>query len=80
MPTSSGAWISDRGQVVDLAAVRNRGGDEARRLDGDRIGFDAWLLPPEAPVKYEAFIRQVSAAMGPILLVAAIVASLKLLS
>lgn len=79
MATTSGAWISNPGQVVELAAARTRRGREAR-LDGDRIGFDAWLLPPEAPAKCEVLIRQVSVAMGPMLLASAIAALLTLLS
>jgi hypothetical protein len=79
MAATSGACISNSGQVVDLAAVRTRRGNEAR-LDGDRIAFDAWLLPPEAPAKCEVFIRKVSAATGPLLLASSIAALLRLLS
>ena len=41
-------------------------------LNGDRIGYEAWLLPPAAVGTGEALRHRASAALGPILLVASI--------
>lgn len=35
-------------------------------LAGDHIGFDAWLLPPEAPDPMERAVRLCSFAAGPL--------------
>ena len=41
-------------------------------LDEDRIGFDAWLLPPLTPDPVEWTIRRCSVVAGPVALVAAL--------
>lgn len=41
-------------------------------LPGNRIDFDAWLLPPETLSRREKGIRLVSAAVGPVLFVTAL--------
>ena len=41
-------------------------------LAGDRIDFDAWLLPPEIPSRAERTIRICSTIAGPLTFVAAL--------
>lgn len=47
--------------------------DRGDVLAGDRIDFDAWLLPPETPDRAERAIRFCSAAAGPVAFAAALV-------
>lgn len=47
-------------------------------LDGDRIDYDAWLLPPAAPGPGERAVRAASVAAGPIALAAAVAGLLAL--
>ena len=45
---------------------------EDSTLTGDRIDFDAWLLPPEVPSRAERAIRICSTVAGPLTFFAAL--------
>jgi hypothetical protein len=45
---------------------------DGNALPGDRIDFDAWLLPPEQPTRMGQGMHLVSAAAGPVLFIIAL--------
>ena len=72
-----GAYPGPISKLLDAPVAAQ--GRQQSSLDGDHIGFDAWLLPPATPATAEAALHRLSAAMGPVLLVLVIGASLRLL-
>ena len=79
MATSAQATILQHRHSGEAASSWSFRRNEAV-LNGDRIGFDAWLLPPATLGKGEALVHRLSAAMGPALLAAVLAASLYPLS
>lgn len=52
-------------QISETARAPSRTVDDP--LDGDRLGYNAWLLPPEEIGPTERLVRSASSAAGPAL-------------
>lgn len=53
-------------------ALSRRDDDQPGARDADRIGYDAWLLPPSPPSATDRVVRRCSTAAGPVVFVVAL--------